>query len=191
MEKQEFILETKEKALLLKIARESLEHYLLTGRYIDYDDNILPIILLTKTGAFVSLQKGNALRGCVGNFKSDKPLYQLIQEMVVAAALRDKRFPPVRYGELNQIKIEVSVLSPLERINCEEELELGKHGIYIKKGNNSGTFLPQVATTTGWSKEEFIGFCSKNKACIGYDGWREAELYVYTAQVFSEKELRI
>ncbi|MCU0370250.1 MAG: AMMECR1 family protein, partial [Bacteroidales bacterium] len=63
----------------------------------------------------------------------------------------------------------------------------GKHGIYMKKGFSSGTFLPQVAVETGWTKEEFLGHCARDKAHIGWDGWKDAELYVYEAYIFGEE----
>ncbi len=87
--------------------------------------------------------------------------------------------------------IEISVLTPLKEISDIDELELGKDGIYIKKDSRSGTFLPQVAESTGWSKEEFLGHCSRDKAGLGWDGWKEANLFTYQAIIFSEKEMGI
>ena len=143
--------------------------------------------LQTENGAFVTLhtQEG-ALRGCIGNFVSNQPLYKTIQEMALAAAFRDPRFPPVSLEELGDLRAEISVLSPMEKIDDVSAIELGKHGIYIKKGFRSGTFLPQVATETGWDLEEFLGHCAQDKAGIGWDGWKDAEVYVYTADVFGE-----
>ena len=83
------------------------------------------------------------------------------------------------------------LLSPMKKINSIDEIVLGKHGIYIKKGYFSGTFLPQVATETGWSKEDFLGHCARDKAGIGWNGWKDADLYIYEAEVFSEKELNV
>jgi len=108
--------------------------------------------------------------------------------MAVAAATQDYRFSKVHSNEISQLKIEISVLTPLKRIQSANEFIMGKHGIYIKKGNASGTFLPQVANQTKWSKEEFLGHCSEDKAGIGWDGWKTAELYTYEAFVFSEGE---
>jgi AMMECR1 domain-containing protein len=79
------------------------------------------------------------------------------------------------------------VLTPLKRIKSPDEFNLGKQGIYIKKGNQTGTFLPQVAAQTGWSKDEFLGHCAQDKAGIGWNGWKSAELYTYEAVVFSEE----
>jgi AMMECR1 domain-containing protein len=76
----------------------------------------------------------------------------------------------------------------MKKITSVEDFIPGKHGIYIKKGNRSGTFLPQVAGETGWSREELLGHCSRDKAGIGWDGWKEAELFIYEAVVFSEQD---
>jgi hypothetical protein len=109
--------------------------------------------------------------------------------MAVASATQDSRFNPVVPGELRDIEIEISVLTPMRKIASIEEFQLGKHGIYIRKGMRSGTFLPQVATETGWTREEFLGHCAQDKAGIGWDGWKDADLYVYEALVFGEKGL--
>jgi AmmeMemoRadiSam system protein A len=185
------LLSKENKILLLKVARESLENYLRTAKTIDYDPALMPSALSTMAGAFVSLHKGRALRGCIGRFKPDIPLYLLIQELVIGAAARDLRFSPVKYSELSQLEIEISVLGELQPIKTPAQIILGEHGIYIKKGQFSGTFLPQVAKQTGWSVEEFLGHCSRDKASIGWDGWRDAELFVYSACVFAEKNLEL
>jgi hypothetical protein len=107
--------------------------------------------------------------------------------MAIAAATHDNRFEPVSADEIDQIDIEISILTPLKKISSIDQIQLGKHGIYIKKGLNSGTFLPQVASETKWTKEDFLGHCSRDKAGIGWDGWKNAELYTYEAIVFNEK----
>jgi len=138
-------------------------------------------------GAFVTLKKAGKLRGCLGRFDPSVTLYQTITEMAVAAATRDSRFEPLTTNEIDQVEIEISILTPLRKIESIDEIQPGKHGIYIKKGIFSGTFLPQVATETGWTKEEFLGHCSRDKAGIGWDGWKTAELYTYEAIVFAEE----
>ena len=141
-------------------------------------------MLSKKCGAFVSLHKQGRLRGCIGHFGEDVPLHEIVAEMARAAAFEDPRFMPVTRDELDDIDIEISVLTPMRRIQSLDEFQLHKHGIYIRKGYRSGTFLPQVADEVNWSKEEFVGHCSQDKAGLGWDGWRDAELYVYEAIVF-------
>ena len=104
------------------------------------------------------------------------------------SATNDQRFDPIEPFELENMTLEISILSPLKRIKSIDEFELGRHGIYIKSGFNSGTFLPQVAEKTGWSKEEFLGRCAKNKAGIEWDGWKTAELYTYEAVIIKENQ---
>ena len=140
--------------------------------------------LFSKCGAFVSLHKQGRLRGCIGHFGEDVPLHEIVAEMARAAAFEDPRFMPVTKDELDDIDIEISVLTPMRRIQSLDEFQLHKHGIYIKKGYRSGTFLPQVADEVNWTKEEFVGHCAQDKAGIGWDGWRDAELYVYEAIIF-------
>ena len=142
------------------------------------------LILNSKCGAFVSLHKHGHLRGCIGHFGEDYPLHEIVAEMARAAAFEDPRFMPVTHDELNDLDIEISVLTPMRRIQSLDEFELHRHGIYIKKDYRSGTFLPQVADEVNWTKEEFVGHCSQDKAGLGWDGWRDAELYVYEAIVF-------
>ena len=137
-----------------------------------------------KCGAFVSLHKHGRLRGCIGHFGEAVPLHEIVAAMARAAAFEDPRFMPVSKDELDDIDIEISVLTPMRRIQSLDEFELHRHGIYIKKGRRSGTFLPQVADEVNWTKEEFVGHCSQDKAGLGWDGWRDAELYVYEAIVF-------
>jgi hypothetical protein len=183
-----YALDAGEKKTLLAISRSTLETYLRSGTLAEVDKSELSVTLRQPAGAFVSLYMGGRLRGCIGNFAPDKPLYMVVQEMTLAAALNDPRFAPVEDSELEYISIEVSVLTPLRKISSIDEFQLGKHGIYMSKGGKSGTFLPQVAQSTGWSKEEFLGHCAKDKAGMGYEGWKEADLFVYEALVFGEEK---
>ena len=132
-------------------------------------------------GAFVTLKQNNRLRGCIGRIVSDIPLYKLIQEMAVAAAFYDDRFLPVSREELPGLTIEITVLSTLKKIKSINEIELGKHGILIEDRGRAGVFLPQVATETGWTLEEFLGHCSRDKAGLGWDGWKNARISIFHA----------
>ena len=175
-----FTLTDVDKKLLKEIAYESIRDSL-DGKPIRSTTHAT---LNVKCGAFVSLHKHGRLRGCIGHFGEDYPLYEIVAEMARAAAFEDPRFTPVRREELDDIDIEISVLTPMRRIQSLDEFELHRHGIYIRKGYRSGTFLPQVADEVNWTKEEFVAHCSQDKAGLGWDGWRDAELYVYEAIVF-------
>jgi MEMO1 family protein len=172
---------------LLNIARQTIESYTSGGKMPAVQTDHLSPSLLADAGAFVSLYKDGNLRGCIGRFNPNEALFKVVQEMAVAASSQDSRFSPVTADELPQIRIEISVLTPLKKISSTNEIVLGKHGIYMRKGSFTGTFLPQVATSTGWTLDEFLGHCSRDKAGMGWDGWKTAELYTYEAIVFKEK----
>jgi AmmeMemoRadiSam system protein A len=108
--------------------------------------------------------------------------------MAVAASTQDYRFSQVQPEEMKDIEIEISVLTPMKKISSVNEIKLGRDGIYIRKGSRAGTFLPQVAAETGWKLEDFLGHCARDKAGIGWDGWKDkdAEIFTYQAYVFSE-----
>ncbi len=149
-------------------------------------------VLNERRGCFVTIHNRGRLRGCIGQFQAEGPLLETVREMAIAAT-RDGRFvtDPLRRGELEQIDIEISVLSPLERTADPLSLRLGRDGIYIKRGWASGCFLPQVATETGWSKEEFLSQCCGGKAGLPSDAWQDpqTEVYLFTAEVFGEAQL--
>lgn len=182
-----FSLSESDKDYLLKLARETITEYVRNGTTPEVVQSKLSEALKTNCGAFVTLNKDHQLRGCIGRFEPNEPLWKVVQKMAIAAATQDYRFTKVQPGEVPNLTIEISVLTPLKRIKSADEFILGKQGIYMKKGNASGTFLPQVATTTGWSKEEFLGHCAQDKAGIGWNGWKTAELYTYEALVFKEE----
>ncbi|MBN1952524.1 MAG: AmmeMemoRadiSam system protein B [Bacteroidales bacterium] len=184
----EFTLTREEKIKLLKIARQTLADYIPGKLKFTPEEKDLTPLLKTGAGAFVTLEKNGQLRGCIGNFQASQALYLTVRDMAIAAATQDHRFPAVEASEIPKLDIEISVLTPMRKINSIDEIELGKHGIYIRKGSQTGTFLPQVATETGWTLEEFLGHCARDKAGIGWDGWKTADIYVYEALVFSEHE---
>ncbi|MBE9510003.1 MAG: AmmeMemoRadiSam system protein B, partial [Bacteroidetes bacterium] len=186
-----FSLDKKDKVELLNIARKTIETFIKEGKIKNIEDEEFSNRLHTLTGAFVTLHSSDGkLRGCMGQFDAKKPLYKVISEMAIAASSKDYRFKPVTPDELAGVELEISVLTPIKRIQSIDEITLGKHGIYIIKDGRSGTFLPQVADESGWTKEEFLGYCARNKARIGWDGWKDAEIYIYEAIVFSEREMR-
>jgi AmmeMemoRadiSam system protein B/AmmeMemoRadiSam system protein A len=186
---KDFILTDNEKKILLGIARNTLDQYIQLRQIPEINTSGFTPNLFENAGAFVTLNKDGQLRGCIGRFDPKEPLYQVVQDMTISSSTKDYRFTPVTPPELNKIDIEISVLTPLKKIENINEIELGKHGIYIRKGFQSGTFLPQVADKTGWTVEEFLGHCARDKANIGWDGWKDAEVFIYEAIIFSEAGL--
>lgn len=184
----DFELSEIDKNTLLSLARKTLEEKIRRGKIYNPDSRGFSENLKTKCGAFVSLHINGKLRGCIGRLIGDISLFRMIQEMSVSSAIHDSRFYRVLPEELTEIDIEISVLSPLQKIFDVSEIQLGKHGIYIKKGARSGVFLPQVASETGWSLDEYLGHCSLDKAGLGWEEWKTAEIFIFTATVFGEKK---
>lgn len=175
-----------EKKLLLRIARETLENYLNNQTVPDFQ--IDSAVLKEKRGAFVTLNTTDGqLRGCIGHIEGYKPLWETIREMALAAGLNDPRFPPVSSKELKNIKIEISVLSPLEKITDVSKIVVGKHGIVMRAGFYSGLLLPQVATDYGWNREEFLEHTCR-KAGLPKDAWQDpaTQIFIFSADVFGE-----
>jgi AmmeMemoRadiSam system protein A len=146
--------------------------------------------LLAETrGCFVTLTNAGHLRGCIGTFQPDCPLGEMIVEMGMSAAGHDPRFfdNPITPGELDELSIEVSVLSPLEKTDDPLSLEIGTHGIYIVGGGSSGCFLPEVATDQGWNAGEFLDHCCAGKAGMPSGAWRGSDtvVYLFTSEKFS------
>jgi AmmeMemoRadiSam system protein B/AmmeMemoRadiSam system protein A len=181
-------LTAEEKAELLKIARDVVE------RHCRGEKPPKPAVesstLHEPRGAFVTLHKDGKLRGCIGHLRAQKPLIETIIEMAEAAAFRDPRFPPVTSEELGQLQYEISVLTPLRRIKDVEEIRVGIHGIYMKRGGSSGLLLPQVATEWGWDRTTFLEHTC-TKAGLPEDAWRDkkTEIYIFSADVFSPGNL--
>lgn len=181
-------LSTDDKKVLLSLARESIVNRIAPGENSTLPDPNLSEFLKMNCGAFVSLYVEGKLRGCIGTFSEENTLIHNVKNMAVSAAISDSRFNPIEPGDLELLKIEISVLSPRERIYETDGIILGKHGIYMIKGTNRGTLLPQVAISQNWSVDEFLGNCAKYKAGIGWDGWKTADLYIYEACVFSSED---
>jgi AmmeMemoRadiSam system protein A len=175
-----------QKKTLLKVARDTVEAVIRRQKIAkpDSDDPELN----APCGCFVTLKNRGRLRGCIGQFTSDSPLIELVAEMAKASATGDPRFlaDPITVRELEKLDVEISVLSPLQKTDDPLSLRLGVDGIYIRRGRASGCFLPQVATETGWSKEEFLSYCCAHKAGLAADAWKDPKTQVnlFTAEVF-------
>ncbi|MGQ9678586.1 MAG: AmmeMemoRadiSam system protein B [bacterium] len=180
-------LNAEERASLLTIARQTIEIYLRTGTR----PEVKPLTerLKRKQGVFVTLHRRGELRGCIGYVEGVKPLYLAVQDMAISAATEDPRFPPVTLAELPDIDIEITVLSPLKRIDSPDSVVVGKHGLVIRHGFYSGLLLPQVPIEQNWSREQFLVHTCL-KAGLPPDAYKDprAELYVFTGEVFGEKK---
>ncbi|MCS7285748.1 MAG: AmmeMemoRadiSam system protein B [Anaerolineae bacterium] len=177
-------LRPEQKERLLKIARETIAYFL--------DYGFAPLYkveeeLQRPSGVFVTLKKHGELRGCMGEILPQRPLFVATQWAALAAAFNDPRFSPLSREELDEVKLEISLLSIPQVLKDPEKVEVGKHGIIIVKEEKMGLLLPQVPIEEGWSREEFLrGVC--RKAGLPEDAWKEKDvkLYVFTADVFGE-----
>lgn len=188
-EKQEEEVNSREGETLLKIARRTLDAYIEEGKIPPVEEKMK--LLDEKRGMFVTLKKGKnqELRGCIGYIFAEKPLRQAVVDLTLASSTQDYRFPPVKPSELKEIKIEISLLSPLKRETNPENIVMGKHGVYVKLGTRSGVFLPQVADETGWDREEFLANLCAHKAGLNPNAWKDpkTEIYTFTVAHFEEK----
>jgi hypothetical protein len=184
----EFSLTDEERKTLLGIARESISAKLKGTKPHSVDAAKLTPRLKEPLGAFVTITIEGNLRGCIGRFTSPDPLWEVIGSMALEAAFDDPRFSPLTTAEYPDIHLEISVLGPMRKITDIDQIKIGQHGIYLRKGMRSGTLLPQVASERGWSVTEFLGYCAHDKAGIGWDGWKDkdTEIFVYEAYVFGE-----
>jgi AmmeMemoRadiSam system protein A len=181
-------LNESEKRRLLTVARQTLEARfgLAEKPSLDPGDSRL---LAQRTACFVTLKLKGRLRGCIGELEARQPLIQAVAGRAIAAAENDPRFMPVTADELPKIAIEISAMSPLRRVDSPEEIVVGKHGVVVKQGFHSGVFLPQVAPEQGWDRDTMLTILCTEKAGLPADAWRTgAELWVFTANVFSEEE---
>jgi len=177
-------LDKNQQKFLLGLARQTIEHYLKSGKTLEVkiDDEYLK----EKRGAFVTLKVNDQLRGCIGYPLPYKPLSETIVDVAISAATQDYRFSPLTYEELQEAKIEISVLSLPELIKDVKQIEVGRHGIIITKGPNKGLLLPQVPLEYDWDLETYLRHgCLK--AGLDENEWKKGvQIEVFEAQVFSE-----
>jgi uncharacterized protein len=170
---------------LLKMSRSCLELYLKRGER-RLEQSICPE-LLEKRGAFVTLHSHGELRGCIGVAAARSALFETVQNCAISAAASDPRFPPLKSSELNEVRIEISVLSPLQPVSTIEQIEIGVHGLIIQLDARRGLLLPQVATEHHWNREQFLQQVCR-KAGLPADAWKEgARIDCFTALVFGEQ----
>lgn len=185
-------LSDSQKKYLLSLARKSIAATLAPDKVSRQEEQVtspeLQALSEVLAGVFVSLHINDSLRGCIGYIEGLRPLPEVIQETAIAAALRDPRFEPLREDELQEIEIEISVLSPLEQIQGPQDITIGKHGLLVRHGKQQGLLLPQVATHTGWEAQAFLEHTCI-KAGLPSNTWElpETEIFRFSAEVFAEK----
>ena len=181
----EDLLNAAEQEILLGIARTAIESHVSNN-----DVCVAPREerrLNFKHGCFVTIKQEGNLRGCIGNFQSELPLFKEVAEMAVASASSDPRFYPLKIQDLESISLQISVLSPLIKIDNVDEIIVGKHGIYLELSHYRGVLLPQVATENHWDRTTFL-----NQTCIKAGlpttAWQDnnADIYIFSAQIFGE-----
>ena len=182
-----FKLDKQEKQFLLKLARQSILDYFRQKQAEPanfYSEN-----LRTHSGAFVTLHKQGQLRGCIGYVKAFKPLQEAISDLAISAAFNDPRFPALDQDEYQQIDLEISVLTPLKKVDDISQIEIGRDGLLVKNGFYEGLLLPQVATDYGWDINTFLEQTC-NKAGLPKDSWQDeqTEIFSFSAIIFDESQ---
>jgi AmmeMemoRadiSam system protein A len=144
-----------------------------------------PVGLARPAAAFVTLHVRGELRGCIGTFEARDALWDTVAEMAVAAATRDPRFAPLEARDLPELAVEISVLGPPRRVTAPTQIEIGRHGVEIRRGLRRGLLLPQVATDQDFNRERFLAETCR-KAGLPADSWRdrETEIWIFEAEVF-------
>lgn len=172
---------------LLDLARKSIVHHLDHNEHYTLKNPDNPIFK-EERAVFVTLHKEGKLRGCIGHMHAQMPLYKAVIEMATASAYEDPRFHPVQKEELEKIEIEISILSPMERISDYKKIRMGIDGVWIKKDFRSGVYLPQVATDTGWDRETFLKSLCSSKAGLPADAYKDPDvkIYIYQVEKFNE-----
>ncbi len=183
-------LTTEERGFLRELARQWVEAAAAgrpgpEPRQLAADLNLVPgPALLENRGAFVTLTRGGALRGCIGYIEGIKPLLDAVAENAASAAVRDPRFPPVTPDELPALELEISALSPLQQVDGPDDIIIGTHGILLDRGGRRAVFLPQVAVEQGWDLKTTLSHLAL-KAGLAPDAWRQGATFrVFTAEVF-------
>jgi len=184
----QFTLSDAEKDDLLKLARQSVETAVKERKL--YDNVPLQFESFNRElGAFVTLKEHGELRGCIGYVSPVRPLAETVRDVAAAAAVQDPRFSPVTAEELGQLQYEISVLSPLRRVLDVSQIQVGRDGLIMKRGDKSGLLLPQVPLEQHWDRKTFLEETC-HKAGLPTDAWqdRDTDIFSFTALVFGERK---
>lgn len=179
-------LTAEQKHTLLKVARDSIIHFIANKKQL-----IIPTIdqqLCVAQSCFITLKLNGKVRGCMGQFAPGGPLINCVRDMAIFAALKDKRYPPVTLQEIDQIDIEISLLSPIKRCHSAEDFELGVHGVIVRGYGKVGVFLPHIARKTKWSREQFLQNLCLKKAKLEAQAYKDPNVKLYKFEMYSFKE---
>lgn len=182
------MLTQEERKYLLNIAKQSIE--LAVNEKDPQIPNECPEVFRMPSGAFVTIHKFGELRGCIGYIEATRPLIDTIVEAASHAAMNDPRFMPVSIDELEDLELEISILSPLKEITDVNEIEVGTHGIMMEQGSNRGLLLPQVPAEYNWDRDTFLSQTAR-KAGLPYDAWKKGntKISIFTAEIFNESNI--
>lgn len=177
-------------ALLLQLAGQAIGDYLKTGQITFPPLASIPLELQSPAAVFVTLRVNDTLRGCIGNLTLGLPLAHEVMATAVGSATEDSRFPVVGAEELSDLQIEISILSPFQRIQAPDDIVPGKHGVMVTYGSKRGLFLPQVWETTEWDRTKFLNDLCEMKAGLPASAWKDSrtEIYVFEVEAFSTKK---
>ncbi len=179
-------LSDEQKEKLLLFARLTIKKALFEGSEESFPD-MSDEIFSEKYGMFVTITIDGELRGCIGYIEGIKPLREAIRDLAIQSAFKDPRFYPLNKEEFDKIKIEISILYPLEEVKDLNEIEVGKHGLVMERGYNRGLLLPQVATEYNWNREEFLNHTCRKAGMEPYCWENGAKIYKFEAEVFGEE----
>jgi len=174
---------------LFEIARMAIEEALLEKNPSNLE--VQESALCLDRAVFVTLTNAGFLRGCIGTFSADQPLWAAVREMAAAAATQDYRFAsnPITVEEFSHIDIKISILSERRRVNDIQEIEVGRHGVWVEMHGRGGTYLPEVAVEQGWNRVQLLEHLCAEKSGLSRDAYKKgAKIYIYTSQIFSEKK---
>lgn len=172
------------KQKLIQLAASSIQEFITNGVFPEY--NPADSILEQTAGVFITLREDSNLRGCIGNLHADLPLYKSVQNMSIAAAVSDPRFPPLTLEDLKRISIKISILSPLQRIPIDK-IQIGLHGLLIVEGIKRGVLLPEVPLDQGWDLQNFLLHLGYKAGIEPGNLGKKSRLYGFTTVEFSGK----
>jgi len=180
-------MKEQDKKELLQLARESIAFQLKNGQpfQLEQSENQL---FNEQRAVFVTLTIGGELRCCIGQMIATEPLFKAVIHMAHSAAFHDTRFAPLTFEELQKVKIEISILTPMKRVDSWKDIVMEQDGVHISSGYRSGVFLPQVARDTGWDRETFLRHLCSGKAGLSPDAYKDPKTEIKVFQVYEFSE---